>query len=115
MSEDLSAFEESVKEVLIDLRTENVMLEIRMSAGVQASSTRGFQDSPSTACGVGTSRTKTKARTKHRENIVNAKLILSILPAYLPPLSSSINQDSVPRYFDYFLVMKYLPKGIRAV
>jgi hypothetical protein len=46
---------------------------------------------------------------------VNAKLILSILPAYLPPLSSAINRDSVPREFEYALVTAYLPKGIRAV
>jgi hypothetical protein len=49
MSEELSALEESVKEVLTDLRTEKVMSERRMSAGVQASSTGGVQASPSTA------------------------------------------------------------------
>jgi hypothetical protein len=38
MSEDLTTLE-YVKEVLIDLRTEKVMSERRMSAGVQASST----------------------------------------------------------------------------
>jgi hypothetical protein len=46
---------------------------------------------------------------------VNAKMILSILPAYLPPLSSAINRDSVPRDFEYALVTAYLPKGVRAV
>jgi hypothetical protein len=46
MSEELSTLEESVKEVLIDLRTEKVMLERRMYVGVQESSTRGVQDSP---------------------------------------------------------------------
>jgi hypothetical protein len=62
--------------------------------------------------GAGTSRTTTEARTKHRDDIANAKLILSILPAYLPPLSGAINRDSVPRDFDYALVTTYLPKGI---
>jgi hypothetical protein len=46
---------------------------------------------------------------------VNAKLILSILPTYLPPLSGAINKDSVPRYFEYALVTAYLPKGICTV
>jgi hypothetical protein len=42
-------------------------------------------------------------------------MILSILLAYLPPLSSAINQDSVPREFEYTLVTTYLPKGIHIV
>jgi hypothetical protein len=46
---------------------------------------------------------------------VNAKLILSILPTYLPPLSGVINRDSVPRDFEYALVTAYLPKGICTV
>jgi hypothetical protein len=75
MSEELSALEESMKEVLADLRTEKVMSERRMSAGVQASSTGGVQASPSTAHGAGTSRTTTETRTKHRDDIANAKLI----------------------------------------
>ena len=104
MSKELSVLEESAKEVLADLRTEKIMSERRMYAGVQASSTGGVQDSPSTARGVGNSRTTTEARTKHRDAIVNAKLILSILPACLPPLSGAINQDSVPRDFDYALI-----------
>jgi hypothetical protein len=115
MSEEISALEESVKEVLTDLRTKKVMSKINMSAGVQESSTGGVQASPSTAYGEGTSRIMTEMRTNHRDNIMNAKLILSILPAYQPPLSDAINWDSVARYFEYALVMVYLPKGIRAV
>jgi hypothetical protein len=46
---------------------------------------------------------------------VNAKLIPTILPTYLPPLSGAINRDSVPRDFDYTLVTAYLLKGICAV
>jgi hypothetical protein len=115
MSEELSTLEESTKEVLVDLRTEKVMSERRMSAGVQASSTGGVQASPSTARRVGTSRTMMKKRTKHRDDLVNSKLILIILPTYIPPLSSTVNNDSMPRDFEYALVTTYLPKGVRAV
>jgi hypothetical protein len=52
---------------------------------------------------------------KHRDDIANAKLIPSILPAYLPPLSGAINRDSVPRDFEYALVTAYLLKEVRAV
>jgi hypothetical protein len=66
MSEELSTFEESTKEVLVDIRTKKVMSERRMFEGVQASSTGGGQAYPSTADGVGTSRIMTETRTKHR-------------------------------------------------
>jgi hypothetical protein len=55
MSKELSAVEESVKEVLIDLMTERVIFERVMSVGVQASLTRGVQASPSTSRGSGPS------------------------------------------------------------
>jgi hypothetical protein len=48
MSDEFSAAEKVVEEVLIDLMTERVM---SMSAGIQASSTRMVQASPSTARG----------------------------------------------------------------
>jgi Ni,Fe-hydrogenase III large subunit len=80
MSEELSAVEESVKEVLIDLMTERVMSERVMSVGVQASSMRGVQASPSTARGSGPSRVVTEKRTKHRDDLENVKLIPTILP-----------------------------------
>jgi hypothetical protein len=115
MSEELSALEESMKEVLVDLETEKFMSERRMSIGVQASSAGGVQASPSTARGAGTSKIMTETRTKHRDDLVNAKLIPSILPAYIPPLSCAVNIDSVPGYFDYALVTAYLPKGIRTI
>jgi hypothetical protein len=47
--------------------------------------------------------------------MANTKLVPSILPAYIPPLSGAINRDSVPRDFEYTLVTAYLPKGVRAV
>jgi hypothetical protein len=36
-----------------------------------------------------------------------------ILPIYIPPLSGDINRDSVPRDFEYTLVLAYLLKGVR--
>jgi hypothetical protein len=69
MSDELNTAEKVVEEVLIDLMTERVMSERRMSAGVQASSTGGVQASPSTSRGAGTSRTMTETRTKHRDDI----------------------------------------------
>jgi hypothetical protein len=51
MSEELSAIEKSVEEVLIDLMAKKLM-----SIGIQASSMRGVQASPSTARGSGPSQ-----------------------------------------------------------
>jgi hypothetical protein len=90
------------------------MSERGVSPGVQASSTRGLTTSLSTAQARPSRQTDDK-HTKHRDNIVNAKLIPSTLPSYLPPLSDAINKDSFPRDFDYALVMAYLSKGIHAV
>jgi hypothetical protein len=115
MSDELNASEKVVEEVLIDLMIERVMSERRMSAGVQASSKGGVQASPSTARGVGNSRTTIERRTKHRYDIVNAKIIPRILPTYLPSFNDAINRDSVPRYFEYTLITTYLPKGMCAV
>jgi hypothetical protein len=44
--------------------------------------------------------------------LANAKLIPSILTNYIPPLVDAVNRDSVPRDFDYTLVIAYLSKGI---
>jgi hypothetical protein len=41
------------------------------------------------------------------------KLVPSILPTYIPPLSIEINRDNVPRDFEYTLVTAYLSKGVR--
>ena len=115
MSEELSTLEESMKEVFVDLRTKKFMSKIRMSAGVQASSTVEFQVSPWISQGEGASRITTETRTKHRDDITNAKLIPSILPTYIPPLSGAVNIYSVPRDFDHALVTAYLSKGIHAI
>jgi hypothetical protein len=74
------------------------MSERGVSKGVHASLTRGLQASPSTAR-AGPYRPIDERRTKHRDDITNAKLILSIIPSYLPPLSGTITHDSVPREF----------------
>jgi hypothetical protein len=112
MSDKFSASENVVKEVLIDLVTKRVML---MFVGIQASSTRMVQASSSTARGVEPSRPSVEKRTKHKDDLANEKLIPTIFPDYIPPLASVVNRDSVPRYFEYTIVIAYLPKGICAI
>ena len=110
MSDNISVVEKSIEEIIIDLMVEKVM-----SLAVQASSTRGMQASPSTILGSGPSRVAIRKRTKHCDDLVNVKLILSILPGYIPPLDGVVSRDSVPREFDYTVITVYLPKGICAV
>jgi hypothetical protein len=112
MSNEFSAAKKVVEEFLIDLMIEQVM---SMSSGIQASSMRGLQTSPSTAHGAGSSRPLAEKRTKHKDDLANAKLILTILPDKIPPLAGMVNRDSVPSDFEYTMVTVYLPKGIRAV
>jgi len=112
MSDELTAVEGSITKVLLELMIERVMLERGVSIGIQLSLRRGLLASLSTAHKVGPSH---EWWTKHKDDLVNAKLILSILLAYLPPLSGAINRDSVPREFEYELVTTYLSKGIRIV
>jgi hypothetical protein len=71
-----------VEEILVDLMTERVM-----SVGIQASSTGGLQASPST--GRRSGRTAEK-RSKHRDDLANAKQIPSVLPDYIPPLAGAL-------------------------
>jgi hypothetical protein len=114
MSDELTPVEELVMEVLLDLMTKRVMSERGVSTGLQASSMRGLLASLSIVRGS-PSRPVDEKQTKHRDDIVNAKMILIILPAYLSPLSGTINRNSVPREFEYALVIVYLPKGIHTV
>jgi hypothetical protein len=107
MSDELNATEKIVEEVLIDLMAKKVM-----SPSIQASSTRGVQASPSIACRSGPSRVVTEKRTKHKDDLANAKLILTILLDYIFPLAGAVSRDSVPRDFEYTMVTVYLPKGI---
>jgi hypothetical protein len=111
MSDELSVVEKVVEEVLIDLMTKRVMLEKGLSTGVEASSTRGLEASPSTAR-TGPSRPTNEKWTKHRDDIENAKIIPCILPTNLPPLRGAINRDSVHQDFEYTLITAYLPKGV---
>jgi hypothetical protein len=110
MSNNLCVVEKYVEEILIDLMAEKVMY-----AGVQASSTRGFQASSLTAHRSGPSRAVTEKISKHRNNLANAKLIPSVLPNCIPPLAGMVSHDSVPRYFEYTLIIVYLSKGIHTV
>ena len=110
MSDEISVEKKSIEEILIDLMTEKVMF-----AGIQASSTRGVKTSLSTAHGYGPSWDANEKRTKHRDDLANAKLIPSILPDYIPPLAGVVSRDNVPRDFDYTVITAYLPKGIQAV
>jgi hypothetical protein len=68
MSGERSAVEKSVEEILIDLMDEKVM-----SAGIQASSMGGLQASPSTGHRFGPSQTTTEKRSKHCDDLANAK------------------------------------------
>jgi hypothetical protein len=112
MSDELSAAEKIVEEVLIDLMTERVMSERDMSAIIQASSTRGLHASLSTDHVAGSSRPSLEKRTKHMDDLANAKMIPSILLDYIPPLVGALSRDSVPRDFKYSMVTRYLPKGV---
>lgn len=57
----------------------------------------------------------TEKISKHRDDLANANLILSIFPVCILPLAGTVSRDSVPRDFEYTLITAYLPKGIRAV
>jgi hypothetical protein len=54
-------------------------------------------------------------RTKHRDDLANAKLILTIFLDYIPSLAGTVSRDSVPRDFEYTMVTAYLLKGIHIV
>jgi hypothetical protein len=110
MSKELSADKESMKEVIIDLVNERVM-----SVGVQESSIKGVEASPLISHRSEPSRVITEKRTKHRDDLANAKLIPTILPDYISPLDDAVSRDSVPRDFDYTMVTAYLPKGIHTI
>jgi hypothetical protein len=99
MSDELSVVEKVAEEVLIDLMTERVISERRMSAGVQASSKGGVQASPSIACRAGLSqnhdRDKNKAQRQYCKHQADPTHFVSLHTT----LSDKINHDSVPRDF----------------
>jgi len=112
MLDEFNAPEKFFEEVLINLMKKRVML---MSIGAQASSTRTMKAYPSIARGAGPSRPSVEKRTKHKDDLANAKLIPTIFPDHILPLASVLNCDSVPRDFEYTMVTAYLPKGIHIV
>jgi hypothetical protein len=72
------------------------MVDRPISEGVQVSSTRGLQASPSTGHRSGHVNPGTEQRSKHHDDLANAKQILSILPEYIPPLAGIVNHDNIP-------------------
>jgi hypothetical protein len=103
-----SALEKSVEEILMDLMAERVM-----SVGLQVSSIGGLQASPST--GRHSTQNATEKRSKHHDDLDNAKNIPSVLPDYIPPLDGMVNRDSILREFEYTLITTYISKGIHVV
>jgi hypothetical protein len=91
------------------------MADIPVSEGIQASSTRGLQASPSTGHRSTCINLVTEQRSKHRSNLANVKQIPSILLEYISPLVGVVNHDSIPRDFEYSVFTAYIPKGIRIV
>jgi hypothetical protein len=86
-----------------------------MSIGIQASSTGGLQASPLTACQSSRHNSRTEKRSKHCDDLANAKKIPPIFPEYISPLSGAVNRDSIPHMFEYTLITTYILKGIHIV
>jgi hypothetical protein len=110
MLDKLNIVEKIVEEVIIDILVEKVM-----STSILASLMRGVQASLLISCGSGPSQVSTEKRTKHRDDLANAKLIPTIFTDYILPLADAVSRDSLPRYFEYTMATTYLPKGIHAV
>jgi hypothetical protein len=90
MSNELSAIEKIFEEVLIDLMVERIMSVHEMSIGVHALFSGVLLASPSTAR-VGPSRPPSERRSKLGNDFATVKMIPSILPKYIPPLSGPVN------------------------
>jgi hypothetical protein len=110
MSGEPNDFEKSVEEVLRKL-----MADRPVSEGIQASSTRGLQASPSTGRRSTRINPVTEQRSKHHSDLANAKQIPSILPEYILPLAGTVNHDSIPHDFEYSVFTAYILKGIHIV
>jgi hypothetical protein len=92
------------------------MADRPLSEGVQASSTRGLQASPSTGRRSGHVNPMTEQRSKHCMVIwLMRRRSSSILPEYIPPLAGAVNHDNIPRDYEYTLFTAYILKGIRVV
>jgi hypothetical protein len=106
-----SDFVKSVEEVVRKLIADKPVYE-----GIQASSTRGLQASPSTeSCRSARINLVTEQRSKHRNDLANAKQIPSIMPEYILPLAGGVNHDNIPHDFEYYVFTAYIPKGIHIV
>jgi hypothetical protein len=110
MSGEQTELEKSIEEVLKKFMADRDMYE-----GVQASSTRGLQDSPSTAQRSSRDNPATEQRSKHRSDLANEKQIPSILSDYILPLDGTVNRDGIPWDYEYTLITTYILKGIRVV
>jgi hypothetical protein len=56
-----------------------------------------------------------KKRSKHHDDLVNVKLIPLVLPDFIAPVAGVVSCDSIPRDFNYTLIIVYLSKGIHVV
>jgi hypothetical protein len=90
MSGEPSELEKIVEEVL-----KKIMANRSIFEGVQASSTRGLQASPSTELRSNRFNPIVEQRSKHRGDLANAKQIPSILLDYIPPMVGVVNRDSI--------------------
>jgi hypothetical protein len=110
MISEPSELEKVVEEVL-----NKIMADRSISKGVQASSTRGLQASPSTRHRSGRVNRVTEQRSKHCGYLATAKKIPSILPKYIQHLVGGVNRDNIPRDYEYTMFTPYILKGIRVV
>jgi hypothetical protein len=107
MSGKVNEFEKYVKQVVRKL-----MADRTVSEGIEASSTRGLQASPSIRHFFACINPITKQRSKHRSDFANVKQIPSILPEYILPLVGVVNHNNILDDFEYSLFTTYIPKGI---
>jgi hypothetical protein len=109
MSGEPNYLEKSVEEFIRKL-----MADRPISEGIQASSTRGLQASPSIVRSTCINPI-TEQRSKHRGDLGNMKHIPSILPEYIFPLDDVVNHDSILPNFEYSVFTVYILKGIHIV
>jgi hypothetical protein len=87
-----------------------LMVDRPISEGIQASSNRGLQYSPSTGHHFGHVNPVIKQQSNHYGDLANEKKIPSTLPKYIPPLVGVVNHDSIHRDFEYSIFTTYIPK-----
>jgi len=57
----------------------------------------------------------TEKQSKNHDDLANVKHIPLTLPDYIPPLANAVNQDNIPRDFEYTLITAYILKRICVV